>query len=145
MTGHQQTSLIARFMGPTWGPPGADRTQVGPMLAPSSSLSGILVTKSWHVVVIVFLFINNFVHIFTDLIQNGQWGFKISHSSWRHNTLPAISCWKFSQDLNKYATHFFFSIANCEPDIQVEYDLLWHKANLSEVYDMLTSSSPYHW
>ena len=26
--------LIARFMGPTWGPSGADRTQVGPMLAP---------------------------------------------------------------------------------------------------------------
>ena len=25
--------LIARFMGPTWGPSGADRTQVGPMLA----------------------------------------------------------------------------------------------------------------
>ena len=27
------TSLIARFMGPTWGPSGADRTQMGPMLA----------------------------------------------------------------------------------------------------------------
>ena len=27
-------SLIARFMGPTWGPSGADRTQVDPMLAP---------------------------------------------------------------------------------------------------------------
>ena len=27
-------SLTARFMGPTWGPSGADRTQVGPMLAP---------------------------------------------------------------------------------------------------------------
>ena len=27
-------SLIARFMGPTWGPSGADRTQVGPMVAP---------------------------------------------------------------------------------------------------------------
>ena len=27
-------SLIVRFMGPTWGPPGADRTQVGPMLVP---------------------------------------------------------------------------------------------------------------
>ena len=25
---------IARFMGPTWGPPGNDRAQVGPMLAP---------------------------------------------------------------------------------------------------------------
>ena len=31
---------IARFMGPTWGPSGADRTQVGPMLAPRTLLSG---------------------------------------------------------------------------------------------------------
>ena len=35
-------SLIARFMGPTWGPSGADRTQVGPMLAPWNLLSGVL-------------------------------------------------------------------------------------------------------
>ena len=34
-------SLIARFMGPTWGPSGADRTQVGPMLAPWTLLSGM--------------------------------------------------------------------------------------------------------
>ena len=27
-------ALTARFMGPTWGPSGAVRTQVGPMLAP---------------------------------------------------------------------------------------------------------------
>ena len=33
-------SLIASFMGPTWGPSGADRTQVGPMLAPWPLLSG---------------------------------------------------------------------------------------------------------
>ena len=33
--------LIARFMGPTWGPSGADRTQVGPMLAPWTLLCGI--------------------------------------------------------------------------------------------------------
>ena len=31
---------IAIFMGPTWGPPGADRTQVSPMLAPWTLLSG---------------------------------------------------------------------------------------------------------
>ena len=31
--------LITRFMGPTWGPSGADRTQVGPMLAPWILLS----------------------------------------------------------------------------------------------------------
>ena len=39
------TPLIARFMGPTWGPSGADRTQVGPMLAPWTLLFG---TFFWH-------------------------------------------------------------------------------------------------
>ena len=34
--------VIERFMGPTWGPSGADRTQVGPMLAPRTLLSGIV-------------------------------------------------------------------------------------------------------
>ena len=34
------TPLIARFMGPTWGPSGAERTQVGPMVAPWTLLSG---------------------------------------------------------------------------------------------------------
>ena len=33
-------SLTARFMGSTWGPSGADRTQVGPMLALWTLLSG---------------------------------------------------------------------------------------------------------
>ena len=33
-------TLIARFMGPTRGPSGADRTQVGPKLAPWAVLSG---------------------------------------------------------------------------------------------------------
>ena len=36
-------SLIAKFMGPTWDPSGADRTQVGPMLAPWTLLSGICI------------------------------------------------------------------------------------------------------
>ena len=35
-------SLIARFMEPTWGPAGADRTQVGPMLTPWTSLPGMV-------------------------------------------------------------------------------------------------------
>ena len=38
----KKESLIARFTGPIWGPPGTDRTQVGPMLAPWSLLSGML-------------------------------------------------------------------------------------------------------
>ena len=32
--------LIARFMGPIWGPSGSNRTQVGPMLSPQTLLSG---------------------------------------------------------------------------------------------------------
>ena len=47
-------SLIARFMVPTWGPSGADRTQVGPMLAPWTLLSGLesQSKSSWHFVVV---------------------------------------------------------------------------------------------
>ena len=41
------TTLRARFMGPTWGPSGADRTQVGPMLAPWSLLSGKPLSDQW--------------------------------------------------------------------------------------------------
>ena len=39
---NQIISLIARSMGPTWSPSGADRTQVGPMLAPWTLLSGMV-------------------------------------------------------------------------------------------------------
>ena len=36
----QEPALVARFMTPTWGPSGSDRTQVGPMLATWTLLSG---------------------------------------------------------------------------------------------------------
>ena len=39
------TTLRARFVGPTWGSSGADMTQVGPMLAPWSLLSGYTRSK----------------------------------------------------------------------------------------------------
>ena len=40
-------SLIARFMGPTWGPSGADRIQVGPVLAPWTLLSEMICANDW--------------------------------------------------------------------------------------------------
>ena len=45
------TSQLKRFMGPTLGPPGADRTQMGPMLAPWTLLLGLLYkyNPSWLV------------------------------------------------------------------------------------------------
>ena len=36
------SSIIARFMGPKWGPSGADRTQVGPMVDTWALLLGLL-------------------------------------------------------------------------------------------------------
>ena len=39
--GRGKGSLAVRFMGPTWDPSGAERTQVGPMLAPWTLLSGV--------------------------------------------------------------------------------------------------------
>ena len=35
-------SQIAKLMGPTWGPPGSCRPQMGPMLAPWTLLSGVV-------------------------------------------------------------------------------------------------------
>ena len=43
-----ESSLIARFVGPTWGPSGADRTQVGPMLAPWTFRSGLSYLILWN-------------------------------------------------------------------------------------------------
>ena len=40
--------MIARLMGPTWGSSGADRTQVGPTLAPWTLLSGYHLCHDWH-------------------------------------------------------------------------------------------------
>ena len=39
--------LIARFMWTTWGPSGADRTQVGPILAPWTLLSGLVYCREY--------------------------------------------------------------------------------------------------
>ena len=40
----------AKFMGPTWGPPGPCRPQMGPMLAPWTLLSGMLCFASCRLV-----------------------------------------------------------------------------------------------
>ena len=39
-TRQYRTAQIAKFMGPTWGPPGSSRPQMGPMFAPWTLLSG---------------------------------------------------------------------------------------------------------
>ena len=41
-------SQIAKFMGPTWGPPGSFRPQMGPLLAPWTLLSGVVSVQHWN-------------------------------------------------------------------------------------------------
>ena len=48
IVGFSNIPLIARFIGPTWSPSGADRTQVGPMLAPWTLLSGSFETLGFQ-------------------------------------------------------------------------------------------------
>ena len=57
-------ALIANFMGPTWGPSGADRTQVGPMLAPWNLLG---VSTKRLLLVAMFKFTRyNFGHVMSQ-------------------------------------------------------------------------------
>ena len=56
--------LIAWFMGPTWGPPGADGTQVGPMLATWTLLSGTLIKWQQLQNISVFSCIKIIINIF---------------------------------------------------------------------------------
>ena len=54
--GPPECSLIAWFMEPTWGASGADRTQVGPMLAPWTTLSEKLsIWQHWWGVVVLYM------------------------------------------------------------------------------------------
>ena len=67
---------IARFMGPTWDPPGADRTQVGPMLASWTLLSGQL---CWQ-----FTF-HQQKSVFINLWCISQWyQFSVTHIGYFH-------------------------------------------------------------
>ena len=42
-----RATQIAKFMGPTWGPPGSCRPQMGPMLSPWTLLSGYLLRRRY--------------------------------------------------------------------------------------------------
>ena len=44
---YHRHSLITKFMGPRWGPSWADRTQVGPMLAPMNCAIWVFSYHNW--------------------------------------------------------------------------------------------------
>ena len=67
------SALITRFMGPIWGPSGSDRTQVGPMLAPWTLLSGLVFSVhfvDWNLVSRVTIeFGNGLLHVSHRIIN----------------------------------------------------------------------------
>ena len=74
-------SQIARFMGPTWGPSGADRTQVDPTLFPWTLLSGvflwvqnmIFVSQFFHYTTCKIMLWMTAIHDYNTRINCEQW------------------------------------------------------------------------
>ena len=65
-----QSSLIPRFMGPKWGLPGADRTQVGPIWATWNLLFGIRHVR-------ISLPTNTWFYLETFFNDTGSWSVKM--------------------------------------------------------------------
>ena len=65
----QLTPQIAKFMEPTWGPPGFCRPQMGPMLAPRTLLSGTLMPQL-HLPYCGLLFLTNVYKCNVNVLQN---------------------------------------------------------------------------
>ena len=109
--------LTARFMGPTWGPSGADRTQVGPMLAPWILLSGSSANVKHKIMFKVTIMI-------TGQSCGSFWGNQVSFTYWltMGQFAMAKECIKHAQPCNK--TDIFFSIypLKCANSLM----LLWH-------------------
>ena len=108
-------SLIARFMSPTWGPSGADRTQVGPMLAPWTLLSGIIMVpiRRWpnlDALRLTLMTLNKLLRNLNEILRDNfqahfnnqlkdDWAI-INHAQWSCGgyidlTRPSV-CWSIS-------------------------------------------------
>ena len=100
-------TLIARLMGPSWGPSGADRTQVGPMLAPWPLLSGTVfrfpmvhqgvknfvlaqVLKFWVFLMNCIWFRENFTKILWS-----YWQINLPQALWAMHMSSPVHFWKF--------------------------------------------------
>ena len=73
-------SQIAKFMGPAWGPPGSYRPQLGPMLAPWTLPSGLLMHMCHPASVLEHFWVHAIIHSMVMLC--------ISHTILYH-TLPS--------------------------------------------------------
>ena len=86
--------LIARFMGPTWGPSGTDMTQVGLMLAPWTLLSAAIWENetAWSVLMIGYCSKHSRNVLMYD---RAQWNENTVYMCipWTHLVKPAFIQW----------------------------------------------------
>ena len=110
---YDKTSQIARFTGPTWGPPGTCRPQMGPMLSPWTLLSGVLPTSGRPTsdVLTKFEIQWNFV-MFLFITYSADHN-EILHTSRQCNChdVCKISLWSVAHILNQ-STPNFYRISN---------------------------------
>ena len=99
--------LIARFMRPTWCQCGADRTQVGPMLAPWILLSGLYSLSRW----------TSYRKISLSL-EAARFGFRFFPSLWNSTGISQRCCrgvWPWHTDKKTCITKF----RTCAQSIQL--------------------------
>ena len=92
-------SQIARFMGPSWGPPGTCWPQMGPMLAPWTLLSGFCYFPCYEVDLII-------MPPASTKLKGGYTGITLS-------VCPSVRLWTESFPLcifnNTHGIHFIFA------------------------------------
>ena len=91
-----RVALITRFMGPTWDSSGADRTQVGPMLAPWTLLSEYLQATAYRWGSKRVVVINDKSKLYTIYraplyVPNDEWLFPSKQIVWDNDKLTILS------------------------------------------------------
>ena len=117
----QRTSLIARFMGPTWGLSGADRTKVGPMLGPWTWLLGIVLQFDLHWVFFidmkiwpVFIEASTALYVWVMTMPNRETSQKSLGLADQSNCLFHLTdirwpkWWRFQTEWHGQGCHIFF-------------------------------------
>ena len=116
-----EPTLIARFMRPTWGPSGADRTQVGPILAPWTLLSVNAISSYWgHITVLYWCILFCVTHVTTLFLSVQPLSLSISF-----NTLRARQ------------NGHYFDIFWTNPDSKV------HEANMGPIWGRQDPGGPH--
>ena len=110
---------IANFMGPTWGPPGSCRPQMGPMLAPWTLLPGYYNTypqfygnqkvgeSNGCFTFVVIIDCMDYIWPLSKLVNIELCGIMIPRTAWYPEYIVTVSFWGWRQPISSifYATN----------------------------------------